>query len=187
MKFFRYTLLCSFLILLSCEDILDSVPLSFSIDHTFNIQSETLLDEEAEVILSDFDHIYSISNNQEISEYLEAGGEIETVEIKRIRIQYQNFEGYENAYVNEANIEVEVNSNGGRRFLEIAHDGSTIHEDDFNNRLYVIDQGFSDINNYITNSNEIRFGYFGRANGNPVEFDAEVTIDVVVTIQPNIE
>lgn len=172
------------------EELLEEefdVPISFAGD--LAIVSESAVSEETDPITVETElATYRIESDPDIANAINDRGEISKVKIERIRYSYKDFEGNQEAFVIESGF-VLVDPNTMSTFIsEILDTGIRISEADFNNEAFFHVDNFSTIEEGLANgfSSSLIIGYFGTLSHNPVDFKVGITVDVTVTIKPEI-
>lgn len=167
------------------EELLEEeidVPVSFQ--GLLHVESATLGEPSDPVSLTSDFAIYYFEKDPEVAELLGDPSEIKEIEIKRIRYLFQNFEGNGDANV-EGGFETLIGPVGGSQ----TYDGVQTHLEsaDANNTLFLLEDDFSNLNDHMTEFHSIGIRYVGSASDNPVIFDVDITVEVVVTIKPDLD
>ncbi len=173
--------------LLGCEAVEEllefDVPISFAGD--LEIVSETAVSDSNDAISVETDlATYRIDNDPDIAEYLAEGAEIKKIRVNRIRYNYKDFVGNEEAFLLEGGFSLVDASAMAIHTYPLPEQGTRIAEADFRNEFFILEDDFSALENGLSNSAGFIIGYYATLVNNPVDFKVGITVDVTVTIEP---
>lgn len=173
--------------LLGCESVEEllefDVPISFAGD--LAIVSETAVSDNNDAITVETElATYRIDNDPDIAEYLSEGAEIEKIRVNRIRYNYKDFVGNEEAFLLEGGFRL-VNARAmAIHTYPLPEQGTRIAEADFRNEFFILEDDFSALEAGLSDSAAFIVGYWATLVNNPVDFKVGITVDVTVTIKP---
>ncbi|WP_147415931.1 hypothetical protein [Ulvibacterium marinum] len=178
--------------LMGCEELEELIEEEFDVSISFagdlGIVSETAVSEETDPITVATElATYRIESDPDIANAINDRGEISKVTIDRVRYSYKDFEGNEEAFVIESGFTFADPNTMSIFTSEILDSGIRIAEADFRNDAFFHEDDFSPIEaGLAAGSTSIIIGYFGTLSHNPVDFKVGITVDVTVTIKPDI-
>ncbi|MGI9550122.1 MAG: hypothetical protein ACR2MT_02890 [Aurantibacter sp.] len=178
--------------LMGCEELEELIEEEFDVTISFagdlEIVSESSVSEPTDPITVQTDiAFYSIASDPDIAEVIGSTDEITKIKIDRIRYSYKDFQGNEEAFVIEGGFSF-VNQNMSISTFQILDANINVAEADFRNDAFIIEDDFSEVEEgFNPNSPSVSIGYFGTLSHNPVDFKVGITIDVTVTIKPDID
>ncbi|RKN80236.1 hypothetical protein D7Z94_18580 [Ulvibacterium marinum] len=177
---------------MGCEELEELIEEEFDVSISFagdlGIVSETAVSEETDPITVATElATYRIESDPDIANAINDRGEISKVTIDRVRYSYKDFEGNEEAFVIESGFTFADPNTMSIFTSEILDSGIRIAEADFRNDAFFHEDDFSPIEaGLAAGSTSIIIGYFGTLSHNPVDFKVGITVDVTVTIKPDI-
>ena len=175
--------------LLGCDELEEQlefdVPISFAGD--LEIVSETAVGDTNDNISVETElATYRISNDPDIAEYLDEGAEIKEIKVNRIRYNYKDFVGNEEAFLLEGAFRMVDAFAMAIHTYPLPEQGTRIADADFRNDFFILEDDFSALDRGLTNSSGFIVSYYATLVGNPVDFIVGITVDVTVTIRPNL-
>ena len=123
---------------------------------------------------------FNILTNAEVSDALGTSGEIKKVEITNIQYEYKNFSGNVDAVTLGSSFSIATDFMNTQNF-EIPT--INIANSDLLGDLFYLNGDFSEINNFIAESNVFTYFFEGLISHNPALFDVEVTVTLKITIE----
>ncbi|WP_420602848.1 hypothetical protein [Flagellimonas sp.] len=179
--------------LMGCEELEELIEEEFDVTISFagdlEIISETAVSEPTDPITVVTEiATYNIHSDPDIAEVINSRDEITKVKIDRIRYSYQDFQGNEQAFVIEAGFSfTDVNTMSTRSY-EILDTNVNIADADFRNDGFVLEDDFSELEEGLSKGiPSIAIRYFGTISHNPVDFKVGITVDVTVTVKPDLD
>ncbi len=185
---------CFFLLLplLGCEELEELIEEEFDVSLTFegdlNITSRSSVSDISDPIsIRTETASYNIAADPEVAEVIGDNSEVKKIKINRIRYSYIDFEGNEEAVVVEGGFSFRL-INNIERTIPITDTGVNVAEADFRNDVFTIEEGFGSIEEgFNENFQTVLISYFGTLSHNPVDFKVGITVDVTVTIKPDVD
>lgn len=178
--------------LLSCEALEELIEEEIDIPLTFegnlNITSRSSVsDIDDPITIRTESAFYDIASDPDVSELIGDNSEIQKIKINRIRYSYSDFEGNDMAQVLEGGFSFRVINNIERN-IPINDVGVNVAEADFNNSVFTVEQDFSSVEEGLNELFQtVIISYFATLSHNPVDFVVGITVDVTVTVKPDID
>jgi len=162
------------------------IPLTFEGDLNITSQSN-VSDIDDPISIRTETATYNIAADPDVAEVIGDKSEIKKIKINRIRYSYRDFEGNDDAVILEGGFSFLL-INNIERTVEITDTNVNVAEADFRNDTFTVQGDFSTIEEgFNENFNTVLISYFGTLSHNPVDFIVGITVDVTVTIKPDID
>jgi len=178
--------------LMGCEELEELIEQEFDVSLSFegdlNIISKSPVSDISDPISVRTEiATYDITSDPEVAEVISNKNEVTKIKIDRIRYSYKDFEGNDEAFVIEGGFSF-ILINNIERTIQISDTNINVAEADFRNDAFSIEDDFSSIEEgFNENFQTILISYFGTLSDNPVDFIVGITVDVTVTIKPDID
>jgi|GEM_PF-4656795 len=178
--------------LYGCDELEELAEQEFDVTISFagdlEIVSETAVSAETDPITVQTElATYRITSDPDIANAINDRGEISKVSIDRVRYSYKDFVGNEEAFVIESGFTFLNPNTMGIFNSEILDQGIRIADADARNEGFFHEDDFSMVEEGLASgSSNVKIGYYGTLSHNPVDFKVGITVDVTVTIKPDI-